>query len=255
MHFVIPAACAILFATGLVPVGVPAQTVGAQPQSSLMLVTGEDYPPFVDARQPGGGLAVQLMQRVVAQMGETLTLEIAPWRRGYEETLRGRFDATFPYVRTVERERDFLYSDPLFTVRPVVFMAADRRFTYSGPADLRGKRACSPLGYALPEVLQGMIAAGEVERISAPSAAACPGLLAANRVDFIVQDLRIGSALIAKVGLTQAIVTVSDPPLSVSEIHFIVPRRRPDAEQLMMRFNAALAQVRARGDYDRLLAD
>lgn len=262
MRFGILAACATLFVAGLVAtclarVEAAAQSLGPQSQGpqSLSLVTGEDYPPFVDARQPGGGLAVLLIQQVVDRMGDIVILDTAPWRRGYEETLRGRYDATFPYVRTAEREREFLYSDPLFSVRPVVFMPAERRFAYGGPADLRGKRVCGPLGYALPEVLQSMIQAGEVERVMATSAAACPGLLVAGRVDFIIQDLRIGSALIAKVGLMQAIVTVSEPPLSMSDIHLIVPRNRVDAAALIARFNAALARVRASGDYDRLLAE
>lgn len=269
MHFRFPAACASLFASGLFVIGLFAADAAAQPAAqagasqaavslaaaSLALVTGEDYPPFVDARQSGGGLAVQLVQRVVARMGGSLTLETAPWRRGYEETLRGRFDATFPYVKTPERERDFLYSDPLFTVRPVVFMPAERRFAYTGPADLQGRRLCVGLGYAPPEVLQRMIEAGRLERVTAPSIAACPGLLAAGRADFFVQDLRIGTAIIARVGLTQTILPVSEPPFATSEIHFIVPRRRPDAAALIARFNAALAQLRTSGEYDRLLAD
>lgn len=254
MHFGILAACAVLCASGLVSGEAAAQPAAASPPA-LALVTGEDYPPFVDAREPGGGLAVQLVRRVVSQMGGSLTLETAPWRRAYEETLRGRFDGSFPYVKTAERERDVLYSDPLFSVRPVVFMPADRRFAYGGPADLQGRRACTALGYAVPDVLQAMIEAGRVEKVTAPSAAACPGLLAAGRADVFIQDLRIGSALIAKVGLMRAIVAVSDPPLSVSEIHFIVARSRPDAAALIARFNAALAQVRASGEYDRLLAE
>lgn len=246
-----------LLAAGLAPARARAQALAPQSQNLqyLLLVTGEDYPPFVDARYPGGGLAVMLIQRVVDRMGDIVTLETVPWRRGFEETLRGRYDGTFPYVRTAERDRDFLFSDPLFSVRPVVFMPAERRFAYGGPADLQGRRACSALGYAPPEVLQRMIEARQVEKVTAPSAAACPGLLAAGRADFFIQDLRIGAALIAKVGLTQAIIPVVDPPLSVSEIHFIVPRRRPEADRLIARFNAALAQLRASGDYDRLLAE
>jgi len=262
MRFGILAACATLFVTGLVAtclvrVEATAQSLGPQSQGpqSLSLVTGEDYPPFVDARQPGGGLAVLLIQHVVDRMGDIAILDTAPWRRGYEETLRGRYDATFPYVRTAERERDFLYSDPLFTVRPVVFMPAGRRFAYGGTADLRDRRVCSVLGYAVPDVVQAMIDAGRVEKVTAPGAYGCPGLLMAGRADFFIQDLRIGTALIAKAGLTRDIVAVSDPPLSISEIHFIVPRSRPDAATLIARFNAAMAQVRTSGDYDRLLAE
>jgi polar amino acid transport system substrate-binding protein len=220
---------------------------------SLALVTGEDYPPFADARTPGGGLAVLLVQQVMRRMNTTATIDTAPWRRGYEETLRGRFDATFPYVRTADREREFLYSDALFHVRQAIFMPAARRFSYREPADLKTRRVCTPLGYAPALVLQTMIDNKQIERVTVANAGACPGLLLADRADFFIQDLRIGQALIAKAGLTQDIVAVSEPPFGQSEIHLIVPRSRTDAAGLIARFNAALAQVRTSGDYDRLL--
>lgn len=231
----------------------PAAVSPAWPAEPLALVTGEDYPPFADARAPGGGLAVLLVQQVMRRMNTTATIDTAPWRRGYEETLRGRYDATFPYVRTAEREREFLYSDALFHVRQSVFMPTARRFAYRGHADLKGRRVCTPLGHAPAPVIQALIDSREAERIVAPSAASCPGLLVADRADYFIQDLRIGQALVAKAGLTRDIVAVSDPPFGISEIHLIVPRARADAAGLIARFNAALAQVRTSGDYDRLL--
>jgi polar amino acid transport system substrate-binding protein len=235
-----------------VATGMPIGATGAMAEQ-LTLVTGEDYPPYVYARAAGGGLAVLLVQQVAMRMGDTAEVETAPWRRGYEETLRGRFDATFPYVRTPERERDFLYSDALFHVRQSVFMPTSRRFAYRGHADLKGRRVCTPLGYAPAPVIQALIDSGEAERVVAPSAATCPGLLAADRADYFIQDLRIGQALVGKAGLAHEIVAVSDPPFGVTDIHFIVPRARADAAGLIARFNAALAQVRTSGDYDRLL--
>ena len=220
----------------------------------LTLVTGEDYPPYVDAQEPGGGLAVRLVQQVLRRMGATAAIETAPWRRGYEETLRGRFDATFPYVRTADRERDVLYSDPLFQVRQAVFMPVDRRFAYRGPEDLKGRRVCTPLGYASAMTLQAMLDSGQLQRATTASAASCPGLLAADRADFFIQDLRIGAALVAKADLAGRVVAVSDPPFGSSESHLIVPRSRPDAAGLIARFNLALKQVVTSGDYDRLLA-
>jgi polar amino acid transport system substrate-binding protein len=232
---------------------VAATLSSARASDRLTLVTGEDYPPYVDAQAPGGGLAVQLVRQVAQRMGLTAEIEIAPWRRGYEATLRGRYDATFPYVRTPERERDFLYSDALIQARQVVFMAADRRIAYRGPADLKGLRVCAPLGYAPAAALQPMIDSGEVRQVSAASAAACPGLLVADRADVFIQDQRIGAALVAKAGLSGRIVAVSDPPVGITETHLIVPRSRPDADGLIARFNAALKQVMSSGDYQRLL--
>jgi polar amino acid transport system substrate-binding protein len=244
---------ALLTAVMLIAATLSSAVSSAWASDRLKLVTGEDYPPYVDAQEPGGGLAVRLVQQVLRRMGVTAAMETAPWRRGYEETLRGRFDATFPYVRTPERERDFLYSEAMFQVRQAIFMPVARRFAYRGEDDLKGRRVCTPLGYAPAPALQAMMDGRQLERVSVANAATCPGALVADRADFFVQDLRIGQALLVKAGLTREIVAVSEPPFGLSEIHFIVPRSRADAPGLIARFNAALAEVRASGDYDRLL--
>jgi polar amino acid transport system substrate-binding protein len=243
----------LLTAVMLVAATLSSALSSALASDRLTLVTGEDYPPYVDAQEPGGGLAVRLVQQVLRRMDVTAAIETAPWRRGYEETLRGRFDATFPYVRTADRERDVLYSDPLFQVRQAVFMPVDRRFAYRGPEDLKGRRVCTPLGYAPAMTLQAMLDSGQLQRATAAGAASCPGLLAADRADFFIQDLRIGEALVAKADLSGRIVAVSKPPFGSSELHLIVPRSRPDAAGLIARFNRALKQVMTSGDYDRLL--
>lgn len=246
---------AAILALGLVPLA-QAQTgaqTRAQTGTQFALVTGDDYPPFADSRLPGGGLAAILVQRVIRGMGATATLEVQPWRRGYEETLRGRFDATFPYVRTAERERDFLYSEPLIRLRQVVFMSTERPFAYRSPRDLQGRRVCVALGYAPPAEVQVMIEQRQVERVTPGSASTCPGMIVADRADFFVQDERIGNALVAKVGLSATIRPLSDLPFGVTEIHLIVPRQRPDAIGLIGRFNDALQRLRASEDYERLL--
>lgn len=219
----------------------------------LSLVTGEDYPPYVDARAPGGGVAVQLVRQVVQRMGATAEIDTAPWRRGYEETLRGRYDATFPYVRTPEREGDYLYSDPLIQAQPAIFMAAARRFTYRSVADLKGRRVCTPLGYAPAPQVRALLDHNEAERVTAPSVAACPGLLVAGRADYFIQDQRIGLAVVAKAGLTREVIAAPGAPFGTQELHVIVPRSRAGAADLIGRFNAALRQLRNSDDYDRLL--
>lgn len=231
----------------------PLQTLRAADR--LALVTGEDYLPFADSRLPGGGVATILVQHVLQLAGVASTVDFLPWRRGYEETLRGRYDGTFPYIRTTERERDFLYSDSLINVRQVVFMARDRTPAYRGLEGLHGQRICIALGYAAPPEIQRLIDLSLMERQTPASAAMCPGMVEAGRADFFIMDERIGEALVAKAGLQRAIAPVTGPPFGVSDIYFIVPRNRPDAAGLIARFNQALRQMQAGGDYQRLLVE
>lgn len=245
-------ASGLVVASSLVAALLAASGFPAAAQDSLSLVTGAGYPPFADPHLPGGGTAVVLVRRIFETMDVGAQIEVLPWRRGYEETLRGRFAATFPYVRTPEREADFLYSAPLIDVRQVVFAAVDRSFAYHGPEDLRGRRVCLALGYAPPRALEAMIAQHQIERLTPPSAEMCPALVHTGRADFFVQDQRIGIALVAKAGLDGRVAVVPGPPVGTAQLHLIVPRNREDATGLIARFDAALARLRAGGGYERL---
>ena len=226
----------------------------ARADSPLALVTGDNYPPFADEKLAEGGTATALVRRVFDLMGRTTTVTFRPWRRGYEEMLHGRFDASFPYVRTTERERDVLYSLPIVTVRQEVFMAADRRFAFAGAADLKGRQICAALGYALPADLQQMLERGEIERTTPANSESCPGMLAAGRVDFFLQDKRIGTALIDRAGIPAGAIVVAPTPYATASLHLIVPRGHAQASRLIGDFNAALRRLQASPEYERLLA-
>jgi len=70
---------------------------------SWRLVTGDDYAPFTGESLPAGGMLTQVVQSALAAAGISNTLDWRPWNRGYLQTLRGDYDATFPYVRSVQR--------------------------------------------------------------------------------------------------------------------------------------------------------
>ena len=61
----------------------------------VQLVTGDDYAPFTDRELPQGGMLTELVQQALLQAGHQPKLSWLPWKRGYQATLRGQFDATW----------------------------------------------------------------------------------------------------------------------------------------------------------------
>lgn len=219
----------------------------------LKLVTGTDYAPYVDQGLPDGGPVTQLVQQAFARSGQNVELTVEPWRRGYEGLLAQRFDATFPYIRTEQRMREMLFSDPITTVRQhlIVALGNERAAMVSGW--LKGKRVCAAVGYGLPPWMDMLIRQGDVLRITPTQQRSCLSMIVGGRADFMVEDERIAVARRAEVAEREKLATVPGPAASEATLHLIVARNHPNAQNILDSFNRGLAQMRAEGAIPDLL--
>lgn len=231
------------------------------PYTGLDLVTGGDYAPFTGEELPGGGLVTDLARRAFAMSGRRYDVRFMPWRRGYDGVVAGRFLATFPYVRTPEREQEVLFSDPVIEVRQFVYMsnrtamAFDGRLV-SGPRGLEGfhgRTVCQPVGYALPPELETLVGQGQLARQTPSDLGACVRMVATGRADALVIDEYSAAAAIARSGLADDI-RVSQHPYAVVTFHLVIGRATPGAETTLAAFNDGLKALKAQGVYRELLS-
>lgn len=220
---------------------------------NLRLVSGDDYAPFTGQQLPGGGMLSQLVQAALTESDIASTLDWRPWNRGYRVTLQGEYDATFPYVRTAEREREYLYSAPLFVVEQHLFSRAGEVFEADNLTDLVGTRLCYPLGWQPPAAISQMVEDGRLTRHSPTGLDECARLLLLNRDDFFVSDLRLGEAALRSTGQPASQFRRSRSLFNGNSLHFIVPRNHARAEELIEAFNAGLAVLRKSGEYQRII--
>lgn len=222
----------------------------------VALTTGPDYPPYADPQAPGGGLAVRVVRAVFARLGHETTLDWLPWKRGYLLTLSGQYQATFPYVHSEERQREFLYSESILVAQSYLYMRLGDSLQPDQPDSFRGRALCVVRGYASPlrQRLQAQISSGLTQVHEAPSLQSCVHMLALKRVDaFSALDVQ-GRAAVREAGL-QSQITTAEKPVATLEFALIAPRAQPDAAAFIERFNAGLRQIRADGSYKRLLSD
>ena len=122
-------------------------SAGAVRAERLQLVTGDDYAPFTGQTLPKRGLATEIVQTALREMGHESTVTFRPWKRGYAETLSGRYFATFPYGKNETREAEFFYSKPLYIFGLYFFARADSDVEFKEDKDLQGQKVCMPLGF------------------------------------------------------------------------------------------------------------
>lgn len=240
----------------------PGMAPAPAPYTGLDLVTGGDYAPYTGEDLPGGGLVTDLVRQAFAVGGRRYDVRFMPWKRGYDGVVSGRFLATFPYVRTPEREREVLFSDPVVEVRQFVYLSKRSAMEVHGGGtggdsdgltDFHGRTVCQPAGYALPAELEALVQRGLLTRHMPSDLGACMRMVAAGRADALVIDEYSAAAAIARAGLAEEI-RISERPFAVATLHLVVGRATPGAEATVAAFNDGLKTLKQQGVYRRLLA-
>jgi polar amino acid transport system substrate-binding protein len=193
----------------------------------------------------------ELVRSIFTRLGHPVTVDYQPWKRGYQETLSGKFTATFPYSFSPERQRDVLFSAPLRTEQVYFFVRADSPLTYSVLADLRGARLCVALGYNLFPPIQQALDQGLVELITVREMDSCIRMIESRRADATFLTADAGWLLIEQAGTRANFKTLAKPLHTVQEF-LIVARNRPGAAQLIEAFNGELRRYIQSGRYRRL---
>lgn len=220
---------------------------------ALELVSGPGYAPFADPDLPEGGMLTEVVRKAYAGIGVSATVTFLPWKRGYSEAAEGRYTATYPYVLTDDRARDFLFSDPLYIVKRRVYLSVATGMRYSGLDDLRGRTGCMEIGSTLPNEVEAMIQRGEVRAERPPDLQSCARMLAVGRADFFIINEQAANDFIRKSGVPREAIRAVETPYGETGQHLLISRRLPGAEKALATFNAALARLKASGEYDTIV--
>lgn len=215
----------------------------------LQLATGE-YAPFTSERLPHGGPLTEIARRAFAASGIEVTVRFMPWRRGYIETLEGRLDATFPYGRNAERERDFYISESYYTVDRRMYYLRSSGIRQDDPASLKGRIYCSPLGFVQ---FPGMAQQVGTEVQSPPEMVNCVKMLALGRVDFFITTPDIAENALSQAGMPPA--ALADHSVGRSENALMVPKKHARARAIVDAFNRGIASMKAKGELQKILKE
>jgi polar amino acid transport system substrate-binding protein len=217
----------------------------------VLLVTGE-WPPYTGAKLEGGGLAVELVRAVFAEMGRNAEIRFYPWRRCEAYVRQGMAWATFPFAITEERRAQYLFSDPLIESDSVLFYYGSKMasFELNELSDLRPYTIGASSGYWYEKMFR------EAGLRVAPSLDDLTGLkqLKMRRVDLHPMERRVGLWLIdhhfeqdrGSFGIVEKSLRTNQNALMVSKSH-------PDSRALLEAFNAALQQVREKSIHRRIM--
>jgi polar amino acid transport system substrate-binding protein len=228
---------------------------GAAMAEPVLIVSGDDYAPYADSKLPQGGLAAALVKEAFAKVNRDVALAWLPWARGLGQTKKGIYAATFPYIKNEEREKDFLYSDEIISVRSTAFLkAGNKKFDFSRPETLSGSVYCLPLGWAPTPKLAALLNSGAIRRESPPTISSCAKMVMLGRADYFVYgDAQAAQALRDGDVPPGALVKADGPPLTTTPLYLLASKDVPGSAELLEAFNKGLASSQKDGTYAKIV--
>ena len=219
---------------------------------TIHVVTGNNYPPFTDENLPGGGMSTEIVELAFKKVGHQAHISFRPWKRGYEETKKGGFVATFPYIKTEERLKDFHYSQPITTVYTRVFVVKDSPIREL--QDLTGRRICVPLGYGVSKRFDEMLKKGLFNAEATPvDLAGCLRMMLSGRKDFFIINEINGWAIIRETFNTTENFRTLNATFKEETHHLIVSKTTADGECMLKAFDRGLDQLREDGTLQMII--
>ncbi|WP_022962811.1 substrate-binding periplasmic protein [Halopseudomonas pelagia] len=218
----------------------------------IKLVTGEEYPPFTGSDLHSGGVLTALVTNAFAHSSVTTQVEFRPWVRGYEDSLKLEYAATFPYIATDERKANFLFSDPLYLLKIRFYVTPNSPFQQGSAQELAQAVFCLPAGYEFAGW-----AADQREKLNfvrPRTIEQCYEMMSRNRVDVLISNPANVAylATLAQHKRQPLILRELQHPLADVTLHLMIPAHHPQAETLMNDFNRGLRQMHSSGDSARL---
>jgi polar amino acid transport system substrate-binding protein len=230
----------------------PAATMA---QTRITLANGE-WPPYLSEHLPGYGSLSRVVSEAFASQGIHVDYRFYPWRRAYVEANDGHVDGTLVWTRTPEREADFLLSDPVSNTEDVFFYNKKNPLQWQQLSDLGPVMLGGTIGYTYGDPFQDMESKGllHVQRISDEQMNFSKLML--GHIYAFPMDREVGIYLLNH-SPRELYKQIDYAPkvLFSAPLYVLIPKKNPNAAELVRRFNLGLAQLRKSGKVDQYIKE
>lgn len=233
----------LLCALGLLLIVLVTPALAAE---KLRLVA-DSWPPFTDSDLPGGGLATSIVTAALTRAGYASSVEQVPWARALMGIGEGRYDILVNTWYNDSRTRLGAFSKPYLVNRIRLLRPQDKPLGYRQLADLYD--VVRDYAYS-PEFDSD----ARLHKVAVRNFSSAVRMLAAGRVDLTVEDEYVARYSLQRESKeVREAVTFVEPALGENNLHILVSLKHPDHQQIIERFDRAIAAMKADGSYARLL--
>jgi polar amino acid transport system substrate-binding protein len=221
-------------------------------QSRRLVFASTEFPPYYAQDLPQYGPISEIVTAACEHMGYTVEFRFYPWARALSLGELGTVDGLSGIWISKERERSFLFSNPL-PGNTIILMkrAGSGPSRFTSLESLGSLRIGTVRGYVNPAGFDE--AALNVEAVTEDLQNLKK--LQAHRLDLVLIDREVGRHLIQR-KLPEAMNAFEEltPPLEYKNLYLAIPRQNPAAAEIVEAFNRGLEWITRQGQLKAILA-
>lgn len=210
------------------------------------------YPPLEykkDGKAEGG--MVEIVKKIMHNLGHEVTIEVYPWTRGLKMVRFGEADAIFTAYKNSDRERYLLFSEEVLFPQSVYFYKRmGDSSTFDGNFNALGSKRIG----VVSTISYGQRFADHKETLLLDRANNLEQSffkLLKKRVDLVPSEQIVAEYTLAKLGITGEVERL--PIMLESVPSYIAFSRKLNLSELRDAFDQELRKMKQRGEYRKLL--
>ncbi len=228
---------------------------GCYAEETIRISNGE-WLPYHSKKIAHYGAGSRIVSEAFALEGIKVKWGFFPWARGYMYAVKGEWDASIGWIKTPEREKEVLFSKPVYGGKWVFFYLKDHPFDWKTMEDLKGFRIGATANYTYGEAFEKnekhkII---HVERVTKEKQNFAKLLL--GRIQLFVHALDGGYATLRKHFSPEQIrkITHHPKPVQIVDYHLVFTKNDKN-ERMVKLFNKGLKHLRESGKVDQYLQE
>ena len=215
-----------------------------------IFLTSTEYPPYYGQKLKNNGFITEVIRAAFEKEGYKVKVEFYPWLRCKKMAENGESDGMYTLWHTEEREKWFVFSNPIPPQNAIGFYKrTDREITFEAYQDLKPYIIGSVLGYAYPP--EFMMA--ELKDSVFYTDEKLITKLVQGRIDLAIIDRLQGAYLLKTKFLTKNNqFEFMEPPLEMRQQYLVISKKSKRAQKIINDFNRGLEKVINNGFYDEI---
>lgn len=224
--------------------------VNAAHAETVLIAAEDSWPPFSDAS--GHGISFNLVSAAYARVGQQIEIQVVPYARALYYTETGKVNACWNVTRQASTESTFVFgNEPLLRASASYFYPQGAEHNYSSPESIPDK---ARIGVII-DYEYGEAFAREQHRlqlVSVPDQRQLIKMLLARRLDAAIMFDKVAEYTLREMQLQQGVI-VKGAQNHTSDIYVAFSKKRENSAQLAARLDRGLRELRASGEYQKLL--
>lgn len=217
----------------------------------IVIAVDEANPPLMYGTETGArGMYPALIREIFRRIDRPVSVEAMPWKRAFLLADSGKVGIA-GLVKTVERQRRFDFTDPLYEDVLKIYVRQERTFSYTGIDSLKDKKIGVLRGWSYGDAFDRARADGWFIAEEVSGDAQNVDKLINSRIDAALMQEEVGGAALASADAVGQIVPLND---FVRLPVYIAFHAKAGQRPLIERINAALDGMRQDSTYAAILS-